>query len=101
MAEGNQQLSVKVSTTLTVGYRPELDTIQLLSEDQANYFQNFIGDLRWAVELGRIDIHVQAAMQSIYLAQPRQGQMEAVFHIFANLQKYRQSKRVYDDTCVN
>ena len=74
---------------------------RLLSDEQANYFQNLIGVLRWAVELGRIDIHVQVAILSSYLAQPHQGHLEAVFHIFAFLRKYKRSKVVFDDTCVN
>ena len=47
---------------MIVGYRPELDMTQFLSDEQAKYFQNLIGVLYWAVELGRIDIHVQVAM---------------------------------------
>ena len=68
LAEANRQLCVKVSTPLTVGYRPELDMTQLLPDEQANYFQNLIGVLRWAVELGRIDIHVQVAILQCYPA---------------------------------
>ena len=86
---------------MTVGYSSELDMTQLLSDEQANYFQNLIGVLRWALELGWIDIHVQVAMLSIYLAQPHQGHLEAVFHIFAYLRKYKRSKVVFDNTCMN
>ena len=74
---------------------------RLLSDEQANYFQNLIGVLRWAVELGWIDIHVQVAMLSSYVAQPHQGHLEAVFHIFAYLRKYKRSKVVFDNTCMN
>ena len=92
LAEANRRLCVKVSTPMTVGYRPELDMTRLLSDEQANYYQNLIGVLRWAVELGQIDMHVQVAMLSSYLAQPRQGHLEAVFHIFAYLRKTRGQK---------
>ena len=53
---------------MTVGYRPELDMTQVLSDEQANYFQNLIGVLRWAVELSQIDIHVQVAKLQCYPA---------------------------------
>ena len=53
------------------------------------------------MELGWIDIHVQVAMLSNYLAQPHQGHLEGVFHIFAYLQKYKRSKVVFDILCVN
>ena len=101
LAEANRRLCVKVSTPMTARYRPDLDMTQLLSDEQANYYQNLIGVLRWAVELGQIDIHMQVAILSSYLAQPRQGHLEAVFHIFAYLRKYKRSKVVFDDTCVN
>ena len=39
-----------------VGYHPELDTSPVLDDDGANYYQGLIGVLRWAIELGRIDI---------------------------------------------
>ena len=77
---------------MTARYRPELDMTQLLSDEQANYFQNLIGVLHLAVELGWIDIHVQVAMLSSYLAQLHQGHLEAVFHIFAYFQKFKRSK---------
>ena len=53
---------------MIVGYQPELDMTLLLSDEQANFFQNLIGVLHWAVELGRIDIHVQVAMLQCYPA---------------------------------
>ena len=53
------------------------------------------------MELGWIDIHVQVAMLSSYLVQLHQGHLEAVFHIFAYLWKYKRSTVVFDDTCKN
>ena len=41
---------------------------RLLPDEQASYYQNLIGVLRWAVELGRIDIHVQVARLQCYPA---------------------------------
>jgi len=93
-----RKLSMKASTPLTAGYRPELDISPLLDDAQANYYQNLIGILRWAVELGRIDIHVDVALLSSYLAQPRQGHLEQVFHVFAYLKKHARSTMVFDDT---
>jgi hypothetical protein len=73
------------------GYRPELDTSPLLDDDQANYYASLIGVLRWAVELGRIDIHIHVALLSSYLAQPRLGHLQQVLHIFDQMNiKYRQ-----------
>jgi hypothetical protein len=71
-----RQLSNNVKTPIASGYRPELDLTPLLRPDQANYYQNLIGILRWAIELGRIDIHVHESMLSSFLSSPRQGHLE-------------------------
>eukprot|EP00957_Ditylum_brightwellii_P082935 6305460-Ditylum_brightwellii.AAC.1 len=39
-----------------------------------------VGVLRWAVELGQIDIHVEVALMSYYLAMPRKGCLEQDFY---------------------
>jgi hypothetical protein len=92
----SKKLSTKASTPMYADYRPELDVTALLDERQANYYQELIGILRWAVELGRIDIHVQVAMLSSFLAQPRVGHLDAVFRIFAYLKAHDRSKLVFD-----
>eukprot|EP00978_Attheya_sp_CCMP212_P015389 scaffold39729_cov49-Attheya_sp.AAC.3 len=86
----------KISGPTSPGYRPELDISPELGPEKANYYQNLIGVLRWAVELGRIDIHVEVALLSSHLAMPRKGHLDQVFHIFAYLQKCKSSKCVFD-----
>ena len=83
------------------GYRPELDVSPLLDEDQANYYASLIGVLRWAVELGRIDIHIDVSLLSSYLAQPRIGHLQQVLHIFAYLRCHEQYKLVFDHNSVD
>jgi hypothetical protein len=94
-------LSNNVSTPLSSGYRPELDVTPLLDPTRANYYQNLIGILRWAVELGRVDIHVHVSMLSSFLAAPREGHLSECLHIFAYLKKYKRSTMVFDDTLPN
>jgi hypothetical protein len=93
-----QGLANNISTPIAFGYRPELDTTPLLNPDQANYYQSLIGVLRWAIELGRIDILIHVSMLSSFLAAPRQGHLSQVHHIFAYLKKYPRSTMVFDDT---
>ncbi len=76
----------------------KLDVSPLLDANQANYYQELIGILRWAVELRRIDIHVQVAMLLSYTVQPRVGHLDAVFRIFAYLKAHDRSKIVFDPT---
>jgi hypothetical protein len=94
--DGQPPLSKKTSCVLPKDYKPELDLTTECSDEQANYFQNLIGILRWAVELGRIDIHVQVAALSKYLANPRIGHLEMALHIFSYLKGHDRSKLVFD-----
>eukprot|EP00978_Attheya_sp_CCMP212_P019915 scaffold56546_cov29-Attheya_sp.AAC.1 len=44
---------------LLKSYQAELDTTTLLNDDEASEYQQCIGILRWAVELGWIDIALE------------------------------------------
>jgi hypothetical protein len=81
---------------MTPGYRPELDVLPLLGDDQASYYMSLMGILRWAVELGGIDIYVDVALLSSYMAQPRVGHLQKVLHVFSYLKCHENSKLVYD-----
>jgi hypothetical protein len=52
LAKNQEKLSSKADCVISPAYRPELDVSLLLDAEQANYYQNLIGVLRWAVELG-------------------------------------------------
>jgi len=69
-------------------YHPELESSDLLGDDLHSRYQQIIGMLRWAVELGRIDIQVDVAIMSQYLAAPRIGHLEAVYGIVRYLDQY-------------
>ena len=96
-----RQLRKKVSGPSSNGYRPELDVSPELGDDESTYFQELIGILRWAIELGRVDIMTPVALLSQYLASPRQGHLEEIFHIMAYLKHHGRSKMVFDDTFVD
>jgi hypothetical protein len=100
LAKTGLKLPTKINGVMSPSYRPELDSTSLLGPEPHNYYQNLIGVLRWAVELGRIDIHAAVSMLSQYLAQPRQGHLDQVFRIFAYLKKHNRSKIVFDDDYI-
>jgi hypothetical protein len=92
LAKVHQALPPKCDTPFASNYRPELDETDELNKEDVTYYQELIGILRWAVELGRIDIALEVSMLSTHLALPRQGHLQAAFHIFAYLSKhYKQS----------
>jgi hypothetical protein len=94
-------LKGKVSSVLPYEYRPELDVSEELDNDLYSYYNSLIGVLRWAVELGRIDIAVEVSMLSLHLACPRVGHLDAVFHIFSYLNQYNKSILAFDPSKVS
>jgi hypothetical protein len=59
-----------------------------------------IGILRWAVEIGRIDIFLEVSLLSQYQANPQFRYLEAIYHIFAYLKKHPDMGRLaYDSKC--
>jgi hypothetical protein len=94
----NKRLPTKVTTPLSTGYRPEMEVSPLLDDDFTRFYQQLIGILRWAVELGRVDIHLSVALLAQYLAQPRVGHLNQVFHVFAYLKAHSRSRIVFDDS---
>ena len=100
LSKRNLMLKSKVSATLPTNYVPELDSSPYLNADDANYYQQQIGVLRWAVELGRIDICTEVSIMSGFNAAPREGHLEAVMHIYAWLKCHTRSKVVLDPDYV-
>ncbi|KAI2492736.1 Reverse transcriptase (RNA-dependent DNA polymerase) [Fragilaria crotonensis] len=80
-----QRLPTRCTTVMKADYRPELDTTAELNAAGTRYFQELVGILRWAIELGRIDIAMETSMLSSHLALPRDGHLQAVYHIFGYL----------------
>ena len=54
--KGLRGLPTKTACVFPSGWKPELDVTPELSDEDASYYQQQIGVLRWMVELGRIDI---------------------------------------------
>jgi len=94
----NLALKTKVTSALPSGYKPELDASNYLDDDDTILYMQFIGILRWLVELGRIDICVEVSMMSSYNCMPRVTHLHAVLHIFSYLQANLDWKLVMDST---
>jgi hypothetical protein len=86
------------TTPLPISYKPELDQTAELPPAMLSRYLQLIGILRWAIELGRIDIALETALMSQYSASPREGHLEAVYHIFAYLARHPNGRIVFDAT---
>ena len=90
----------KLDTPVSSSYHPELDQSKHLDEDDTQLYQSYIGILRWAVELGRIDLAHSAGVMARFSIAPRDGHMETVLKIFAYCKKHIQSRIVFDPRYV-
>jgi hypothetical protein len=101
LTKRGDHLKTTVACVFPSGWKPELDVTDLLGDEDASYYQQQIGVLRWMVELGRIDILTEVSMLAAYSGAPRAGHMAAVLHLFAYLKKHGRSKMVFDPTMVD
>ena len=79
-----------------VTYRPECDVTPELGKEDASKYLQLIGILRWAVELGRIDIHTEVSLLSQHQCLPREGHLDAAYRIFWYLKKADHSRLICD-----
>jgi hypothetical protein len=91
-------LKRKVRAPWPGDYVAELDESRELTPEGASYYQSQIGILRWCVELGRVDIITEVSILSSFMAMPRDGHLEAVFHIYAYLKCHHNSRMIFDPT---
>eukprot|EP00546_Thalassionema_frauenfeldii_P003040 CAMPEP_0178938862 /NCGR_PEP_ID=MMETSP0786-20121207/26565_1 /TAXON_ID=186022 /ORGANISM="Thalassionema frauenfeldii, Strain CCMP 1798" /LENGTH=311 /DNA_ID=CAMNT_0020617625 /DNA_START=899 /DNA_END=1834 /DNA_ORIENTATION=- len=79
----------KATTPMTTSYSPELDDSKELEGYDITLYQELIGILRWATELGTrvMDILHEISILSQYQASPRDGHMQQLLHIFPYLRK--------------
>jgi hypothetical protein len=98
LEEGRNLKSTAKTPFPSTTYRPEMDTSEECDEEKATRYMQLIGVLRWAVELGRLDIYTEVALLSQQLALPRVGHLEIVYHVFAYLNRYDKSRIIFDPT---
>jgi hypothetical protein len=84
-------------TPMRTDHHPAEDTSAELDAEGLGCYQELIGVLRWAVEIGRLDILLEASLLlSHLLALLREGCLEQVCHTFACL-RHGSQWRIYLD----
>ena len=95
----DRPLPLRAASPMSYDYIPELDATEELQSDEVNYYQEFIGILRWATEIGRVDILHEVSILSEYQANPRRGHMNGVFHIFGYLKQNPKRTLCFSPLC--
>jgi hypothetical protein len=96
LAKSGRRLPSKCITPFSCNYAPWLETTPELKADGVQHYQELIGVLRWAVEIGRVDILLETSLLSSYLAMPREGHLEQAIHMFGYLKSHPKRKLGFD-----
>jgi hypothetical protein len=96
LAKSGRRLPAKCVTPFASKYAPWLETSAELKADGVQRYQELIGQLRWAVEIGRVDVLLDTSLLSSYLAMPRVGHLEQALHIFGYLKSHPKRKLGFD-----
>ena len=95
------RLQNKCPKPFTTGYKPEMDDTAELKADGLQWYQEIIGQLRWAVELGRVDILLEVALLSQHLALPREGHLQQALHVMGYLKEHKKMRLLFDSGYPN
>ena len=61
---------------------PELDNSELCNEEQITKYMSMIGQLQWAITLGRYDILAQVMSMSRFRLTPKTGHLERMKRLY-------------------
>jgi hypothetical protein len=89
-------LPTRCYTPLASDYRPEHEVSAELKSDGVQVYQELIGVLRWAVELGRVDILLEVSLMATYMAMPREGHLNQLYRMFGYLIIHPKRKIAFD-----
>ena len=76
LARKGRRLPTKDGAPLKSSYKPEIDITAKLKAEGIQYYQELIGALIWAIELGRAGILLEVSLMLSYSACPRIGLLE-------------------------
>jgi hypothetical protein len=88
---GSKPKTNKITSPLVKGDHPEIDVSAFLDDKGILQYQSLIGQLQWAISLGRFDITVAIMTMSSFRAAPRKGHLERVQRICGYLSKMKHS----------
>lgn len=90
------KLNSAIKLPMDAKYKQEIDVSPHLQPKDVTRYQELIGVLRWATEIGRVDILHEVSKLSSYNVSPHEGHLEAIYRVFAYLKKHENSTIVFD-----
>jgi hypothetical protein len=97
MAKG-MPFKKRVTSSFPSGFVPEFDVSKELDHSEAKWYQSQVGVLHWMVELGQVDIITKVLLLALHLVLPREGHLDAMYHLYMHIKKKHNSRIVFDST---
>ena len=82
LAKSDLRLPSRCDTPMITVCYPSKDVTREMDAEGLHTYQELIGILRWAIEIGRIDILLEVSLLSSHMALPRIVHLQAVYWIF-------------------
>jgi hypothetical protein len=86
---GSKPKTTKITSPLVKGDHPEVDDSVFLDNEGIQQYQSLIGQLQWAISLGRFDIATAIMTMSALRVAPIIGHLERVIRMCGYLSKMR------------
>ena len=77
-------------------YTLDMDETPALEHALASWYQSLIGILRWMLEICGVDIITEVSIMESQMDMPREGQFEAVLHVFVFIRQQYNSRMEFD-----
>lgn len=86
-----QKPKTTYTSPLEKGDHPECDTSELLEPEGVTQYQSLVGQLQWAISIGRLDIATAVMTMSSFRSCPRIGHLERAKRICGYLHKMKEA----------
>lgn len=81
----------EIHAPLDPSNHPELESTELCDANEIKQYWGMIGELQWAVSLGRIDIMCAVVAMSSFRPQPQKGHLDCLKQIYQYLCNYKKT----------
>ena len=96
LAKSNCSLSSRCDTPMASTYHPSEDVTKEMNAKGLQLYQDLIGILSWAVDIGRVDILLEVSFLSSQIALPCVGHLQTVYRVFGYLKQVPKRKLYFD-----
>ena len=91
-----RRLPPRCARPMSTDYQPSKDPSRKLESAGIQIYQELIRGLRWAEEIGRVDVLMEVSLLSSHLALPRIGHLQAIYRVFGYLKQFPKRRLYFD-----